>query len=1140
MVKTRKVDVVLNGENGEVVFQKLGFEVPEFWSDRAALIAANKYAMDNEFSVLQIIDRVVNQIYAWGLEQKYKIDKNFKQDLKDILVNQRAAFNSPVWFNIGADTGVNQASACFIVPVEDTMESILQHNTIEGLIFRGGSGAGCNVSKLRAEGEKLSNKGVSSGPLSFMKMWDATAGVIKSGGKNRRSSKLICMDVDHPDIMDFIECKKKEEEKAKALINKGVSIDEAYATVAFQNANHSIRASDAFMKAIENGLDKWALYNRRTKDPHSFVNPKDVLRKAAEVAWEIGDPGIQFDDAMNRDNPVPNTDSINSTNPCFAGDMQILTDEGYKTFESLEGTEPNIISPITREPVKSKVWCSGVKPVCEVSFHWKIGLNKIKCTEDHIFKLSDGSECAARDLRGKRIKPFYLPRNIEMSDALLAGYLQVRGGLEGLFSSSSQGIGVYFNGKEDNVPDILGVKAEDFGEDKHIWWSKYAHRAASAYKLSHENLSNRFLPDCICSGEVSNKEMNDFLCGIFSAEGSVVANTRIMVKITSEKAANQLKEVLKTFYGIESYIMEGTTNIRRWDNGEYKNIPVFELNIHRFEHLLIFAEKIGFIHGSKTEQLVYTIDERSPAVVKVAPLGEQKVYDFTEEVYHWGVVEGFVVHNCSEFSAIDNSSCNLCSLNLMKYWNKELLSFDWGLFKSDISILITSMDILVDAADYPTSEIAEVTKRTRPLGLGFTNLGALLMVRGFPYGSEPARAFAGEITRKMTLYAYEKSIELATQLGSFAEFSKNIDENVELAKRLTEAYLPIKEKGLRNSQVTLLAPCGTISFFMDADSTGIEPLFALKTLKKLSGGGVIESDYDCVKQAINLLKISDISDEEIVNQNPELFATANDISWQAHIDMMAACQKHLNGSISKTVNLPSTCKVEDVEAAYIYAWKAGLKAVAIYRDGSKAIQPMNNASSKEKEEAPKQDSFWINPPSRLKPEQTRKALTHKINISGNEAYLTVGLYGDGSPCELFLRFSKAGSMISGVMDGFATSISLGLQYGVPLEKLIEKFKHTKFEPSGLTDNAKIPMTSSFMDYIAKWLELEFLVDKNDDDDDDDDDYEELEDSIMNLSAKDFTPEAHLDGESCPVCGSLTKIVGRCKLCSNCGFSGGCS
>lgn len=825
MVETRKVDAQILDPDGNPVFQKKDFEVPKGWSDMAANIVASKYATDEENSVVEIIDRVVNQITAWGFSQGYFDSINtgsgdsdkFRESLKDILIDQRAAFNSPVWFNCGVPENNNQMSACFIFPVEDNMEDILQHTVREGMVFKAGSGAGVNVSKLRAKGEKLSNKGEASGPVSFMRTWDACAGSVKSGGKTRRSAKLVCMDVDHPDIVEFIECKGEEEKKAKILMDAGIDRDEAYSSVFFQNANHSIRVSDDFMYAVDENKD-WDLTARGTGETLRRVRARTIMDRLAEEAWGTGDPGIQFNDAMNKDNPVPSMGPINSTNPC------------------------------------------------------------------------------------------------------------------------------------------------------------------------------------------------------------------------------------------------------------------------------------------------------------------------------------------SEFSAVDNSSCNLASLNLVKYHSPD--GFKYSQFEDDIDVLITAMDILIDAADYPTPEVREVTTKTRPLGLGFSNLGAYLMINGIPYDSEEGREVAAEITKNMTTFAYLRSVELGEKLGSYEAFEPDKIVASTIAKRLTESDFVATEiltRGLRNSQLTLLAPTGTISFMMDCDTTGIEPLFALKTYKQLAGGGILEIVPKCVMDSLekhntnwaqydDTCPAADKFIETLPSEKQDVFKTANEINPIDHIRMMAACQKHLNGAISKTVNMPATANVASVKAVYRIAWEEGLKAIAIYRDGSKGHQPLAAAKEEEPEvkpdSVPKQSEQWS--AVRRKLPETREAVTHAFNIGGFEGYLNVGMYDDGEPGEIFINMQKQGSTINGLMDCFAILLSFALQYGVPLEKLVAKFRGTRFEPAGFTTSQAIPMTTSIMDYVFRWLHLEFL-----DEEEIDEDTTQALTSIIPQEAPPMEP-VDASGPICQDCGHPTVLEGRCYRCTNCMTTTGCS
>lgn len=963
-MKTRKVDVKLTDPEGKIIFEKKQFEIPESWSDRAALICASKYAMSDENSALDIIDRIANQITKWGIEQGYFKDDEydipqiedclhdtihcsncsskcaekytdwgeFRENLRDILTNQRAAFNSPVWFNVGADTKTNQASACFILPIEDDMNDILDHSKREGMIFAGGSGVGINISKLRAEGESLSGGGTASGPISFNKGYDAMAGTIKSGGKNRRSARLVCMDIDHPDIIKFIECKVKEERKAKILIAGGIDPTEAYETVAFQNANHSVRITDEFMECVKND-GSWYCHPRKKIEGGLYLyKAKDIFNKIAETAWETGDPGLQFHDRTNLDNPVSSLGEITGSNPCLAGETLLHTKNGLQRIDTLINKDFAILCHDGKFRIAT-AFPNGKKKIYKVTLS---SGNELFCTEDH------------RLLSSRKNMSFVVANSIDSKVEL---------------------------------------------------------------------------------GFIQNKPCN-----------------------------------------------------------------------------------------TTVEELQYLC---RPYIKSIEFVRKDTVYDFTEPVTHTGVVNGIVVHNCGEYVAIENSSCNLASLNLVKYL-KEHNIINEDLLQDDIQVLVTAMDILIEGADYPTEKIKETTIATRPLGLGFSNLGALLVLMGIPYDSNRARNIAKDITRNMTTWAYEQSIKLAKQLGSFEAFEENKDTCADIAARLTDTedddiWQDMKEHGLRNSQLTLLAPTGTISFLMDCDTTGIEPLFSLKATKTMSDGSIMEIVPECVEDATaNGMG------------NVEVLKTANEISWKGHIDMMAACQQHLNGAISKTINMPSDCTVEDVKEAYTYAWKSGVKSITIYRDGSKNMQPLTHTDNKTKESTEPNLNEWQAARRKL-PKTRYEGRTHKFDIAGFKGYITVNVYENGLPGEIFIIGSKFGSTTLGLLNAFATAISLAMQHGVPLEHLIEKFSNTRFDPQGFTNDPDIRGCSSIIDYVFKWLALEFL---------DEDTYNTnvLEEDNKIQQIDNLT----LDGNMCMKCGGMTQKNGSCFVCTTCGATTGCS
>ncbi|HUI31444.1 MAG TPA: vitamin B12-dependent ribonucleotide reductase [Candidatus Acidoferrales bacterium] len=863
----------ISNEKGETIFQQENVEVPDFWSMTAANVVVSKYfhgqlgTPERETSVKQLVDRVAKTFTKWGIKGGYFASKEdasiFYDELTYLLVNQYVSFNSPVWFNVGIEEKP-QCSACFINSVKDTMESILDLAKTEGMLFKWGSGTGTNFSTLRSSKEKLSGGGTASGPVSFLRGFDSFAGVIKSGGKTRRAAKMVILNADHPDILEFIRSKSDEEKKAWTLIEAGYDPGfnvqgGAYDSVQFQNANHSVRASDDFMRAVLEDKE-WVTKNVRDGKPAGTYKARHMMHEIADAAWISGDPGMQFHTTVNNWHTSPNTSPINASNPC------------------------------------------------------------------------------------------------------------------------------------------------------------------------------------------------------------------------------------------------------------------------------------------------------------------------------------------SEYMFLDDSACNLASLNLMKFRNADG-SFDVDSFMHAVEIVITAQEIIVGNASYPTKAIEKNSVAFRPLGIGYANLGALLMSLGLPYDSEEGRTYAGAITALMTGEGYRQSALIAKTIGSFDGYEVNrepmlgvirkhrahVDKVnselmpkylVESARKVWDDALTIgKEYGYRNSQISVLAPTGTIGFMMDCDTTGVEPDIALVKYKKLVGGGYLKIVNNTVPLALKTLGYSERQIDEIIkyidaNETIEgaphlkdnhlpvfdcAFKAINgtrSIHYMGHIKMMSAVQPFISGAISKTVNLPADATVEDIEQAYIEAWKLGLKAIAVYRDGSKRTQPLStkkdegNATHAEKE-APRV--------SRHRLPDERKAITHKFSISGHEGYITVGLYEDGAPGEIFITMSKEGSTISGLMDGFATAISLALQYGVPLKVLVDKFSHMRFEPSGFTNSKEVPIAKSVLDYIFRWMGLKFLPRE-------DQPASVIMDSISGESKTDQKTQFNIsleqtekkvfkeqsDAPPCHECGSIMIRNGACYKCLNCGSTSGCS
>lgn len=899
----KRDSVIMNPMTGKPVFEQKDVEFPEGWSLNAINIVAQKYfcgtpgTAERESSLKQLIDRVVDTVTRHGQQEGYfeseSEAEDFREELKYILATQRAAFNSPVWFNIGAPDRAQQASACFILGVEDTMQSILNWYTEEGMIFKGGSGSGINLSSIRSSAEKLGKSaGTASGPLSFMRGADASAGAIKSGGKTRRAAKMVILNADHPDVEEFIWCKAIEERKARALQEAGfdMSLDGKDShSIQYQNANNSVRVTDEFMQAVIDDAD-WDLKAVTTGKTVRTIKARDLFRQFAEAAWECADPGMQFDTTANRWHTTPNAGRINGSNPC------------------------------------------------------------------------------------------------------------------------------------------------------------------------------------------------------------------------------------------------------------------------------------------------------------------------------------------SEYMHLDNSACNLASINLLKYLRDDN-TFDIKAFKHTVELVFTAQEILVGYSSYPTESITKNAKAYRELGLGYANLGALLMAQGLPYDSDEGRAQAAAITALMTGHAYATSAKIAQRVGPFAGFHKdkegmtnvlkmhreavnNIDASLVSEELLSAAASAWDEAvelgklyGVRNSQASVLAPTGTIGLMMDCDTTGIEPDLGLVKVKKLVGGGTMSIVNQTVPRALKVLGYTKSQIDDIVNyidvektiigaphlkpSDVDVFACSmgdNSIHYLGHVKMMSAVQPFISGAISKTVNMPEHVTVEDIEQLHIDAWRMGLKAVAIYRDNCKVAQPLAMAKKEGAEEKTPaaasvsnlNDRIIVKGAVRREMPKVRTARTFSFKVAGSKGYVTVGEFEDGTPGEVFIRLAKQGSTLAGVMDALAISVSYGLQYGVPLKSYVHALTSMSFAPSGITDDTEIRTATSVVDYIFKRLALDYLPF-------DDrlelglasiDDMPELQTSLLEeevkavdddvKQAEEVLIEAIKPSEAvsgavsrkevktdqtaplCYSCGNQTQRSGSCYVCTSCGSTTGCS
>ncbi|MCU4184099.1 vitamin B12-dependent ribonucleotide reductase [Acidiferrimicrobium sp. IK] len=902
---------------GAVAFEQLGVEVPSTWSVNATNILAQKYfrgtmgTAERESSLKQVADRVVDTITAWGRKDGYFVDDTeaeiFADELKYLIIHQKAAFNSPVWFNIGVKGVPQQGSACFILAVEDSMDSILNWYKEEGVIFKGGSGAGVNLSKIRSSHEGLRGGGTASGPVSFMRGADASAGTIKSGGKTRRAAKMVILDVDHPDVEDFIWCKTIEERKARALSDAGFDMDldgKDSHSIQYQNANNSVRVTDEFMQAVVEDGD-WGLKAVTTGEVVKTIRARDLFRQIAKAAWECADPGMQFDTTINRWHTAPNHGRINGSNPC------------------------------------------------------------------------------------------------------------------------------------------------------------------------------------------------------------------------------------------------------------------------------------------------------------------------------------------SEYMHVDNSACNLASLNLLTFLESDG-GFDVDGFRAATEVIFTAQEIIVGNADYPTEKIAENSRRFRQLGIGYANLGALLMAQGLPYDSDEGRAWAGAITALLTGHSYATSARTAARMGPFAGFTQNRDAMLGVLRMHRDAAASIDEElvppellsaaqeawdqavetaeqyGVRNAQASVLAPTGTIGLLMDCDTTGVEPDLGLVKMKKLVGGGTMSIVNQTVPRALRRLgygeaQIADIiayiDEHKSILGAPHLTAAHlpvfacsmgdNTIHYKGHIHMMAAVQPFISGAISKTVNVPESVTVEEVEQLHIEAWQLGLKAIAMYRDNCKVAQPLATAkkavadpalSDGEHHDAElaikvaelekaleRQTTVVVKQPIRERMPRRRMSSTFAFRVADCEGFVTVGEYEDGRPGEVFMKVAKQGSTLAGIMDAFAISVSLGLQHGVPLATYVKKYTNMRFEPAGMTDDPDLRIASSLVDYIFRRLAVDYLPAA-----------ERAELGVLtsaertqptlpgidetvtpNLSSTDVTPvedidetpappataivpaplavaPAQSDAPYCGQCGVQMQRAGSCHACPSCGTTSGCS
>ena len=1313
------------------VFEQTDVEFPASWSQNATNIVAQKYfrgqigSPTRERSVKQMISRVAGTIADWGRERGYFASPEdgdaFEAELTYILLHQMAAFNSPVWFNVGFEESP-QASACFILSVEDSMDSILDWNTKEGNIFRGGSGSGINLSNIRASMEPLAKGGTASGPVSFMRGADSWAGTIKSGGKTRRAAKMVVLDVDHPDIREFIWCKAKEEDKARALAAAGfdMSLDgDGMKSIQYQNANNSVRLTDEFLQAVESD-GEWRLTARTTGEPVGEpISARELMHEIADAAWRCADPGVQYDTTINQWHTDPNSGRINASNPCFPADARVHTTKGLMPIGELvtRGERGEDIRVYTHRATADEAGFgvtatrpirfmrNGVKPILRLRF---ANGQDLRCTPNHrVWTINRGyvraDELTARDrvllndsatpaiaaawelpVKSRALaKSFARGASVvyqELPDTWSEGLGELTGHLVGDGSLTPVQVNFVYGGDDiaDGLADshegmlrelVGGVSRQEManGTVQLRVGSEAVRDFFRSLGVSSARAHEKRVPAAVYAAPVEVQA--SFLRGLFGADGCVSrvesggkANRYVGLGSRSEALLKDVQRMLNAF-GVRgrvyrtaeagkpsfTYTRADGTTVR------YESREGFDLRISGSD-MERFATQIGFSTSRKQAAVEALLAETTRYRTKPGTRlmareddGQEEVYNLTEPLHHSYIVDGVVVANCSEYMHVDDSACNLASLNLMKFRRPDG-TFDVPRFEHAVDIVFLAQEIIVGPSSYPTEKIGENARKFRQLGMGYANLGAYLMANGLPYDSDGGRATAAAITALMTGRGYLQSARVAAAIGPYEAYAANREAHNGVMRMHRDAAMAIPDAatgdmallssaretwneavaegelyGYRNAQATVLAPTGTISFLMDCDTTGVEPDFSLVKFKSLVGGGSMTIVNGTVPLALRELGYADDAIEAIVahidangtiigapglqDEHLPVFDVAvgeRAISHMGHIKMMGAVQPFISGAISKTVNLPASATVEDIMDAYMQAWRLGIKALAIYRDGSKNIQVLNTDASKDsstKDEQPvvvagvseeevearvaaavaaaetrvrdelaavarKTDAE----PKRKRMPRERQSITHKFFLGGHEGYITAGMYEDGTVGEIFLTdVGKEGSTLRGMMNSFATAISIALQYGVPLETLVEKFAYMRFDPEGITQNPEIPFAKSLPDYIMRWLASRFL---------DVDHQEELGILTPAVRARKASHEAdpanRMDtagpapgtnggslpptaaltekppvrpagvakpdvgvGVICDQCGGIMQRTGSCYTCSSCGNNTGC-
>jgi ribonucleoside-diphosphate reductase alpha chain len=1275
----------ISNPDGSTVFELKDIEVPRSWSQLATDIAASKYfrkagvpGTGHETTARQTVTRVARSIRRSAEEQGgYFADvedaDTFEAELTYMLVNQIGAFNSPVWFNCGLaqEYGITgravgnwqwnlkagkveespdsytrpQLSACFIQSVSDDLMDMADLVKREMRIFKFGSGTGTNFSRIRSEGEKLSSGGTSSGLMSFLEIYDKSAGAIKSGGTTRRAAKMVCLDMDHPDIERFIDWKMNEERKAQVLIEHGgLPADfngEAYHTVSGQNSNNSIRVSDEFMKAVEaDGTfeTKWRTSGKTARAHRA----RDLWDKVARAAWSCADPGVQYDSTINRWHTCPNTDKIHASNPCVTGDTLVATLEGLVRIDSLVGASHEIIAGDGRPARIAPAFRTGTKPV--FLLRTSSGYT-LRLTADHRVRTLNRGDVPALELTRDDVlqlvpSPFgreHLPAELAEAVGLAVGDGCVSQGILTIALSPEErpvleSVCALVNSLKPNRPVSV---TETEGTVRIATAAREVVDAVVRWAVLDGGSPNKVLKDQVF--RLDRPSAAALLRGLFTSDGTVANSGEkshyVALDSTSLELVRQVQRLLLSF-GIKAKIYENRRALTQTScllpdgKGGRKEYPVLQthsLRISRSSRLL-FEKEIGFWPGSekarRLEDLNRSVeayaDRLEDEVESLVPLGSEDVYDLTEPRTQHFVANGIVVHNCSEYMFLDDSACNLASLNLTKFLSPEGM-FDVERYRHACEVFITAQEIIVDFASYPNRTIGQNSHDYRPLGLGYANLGTLLMLLGIPYDSDRGRGIAAALTAIMCGRAYRQSAEVARTKGPFPGFEKNREPALKVMRMHRDAAYAVRPEdcpqyllkaakedwddvvalgevyGLRNAQATVLAPTGTIGLLMDCDTTGVEPDFALVKFKKLAGGGYFKIVNESVPEALRRLGYTKEQSREIVEyvmgtntlrcaapvcvqaleergltaeelarveaQLPRVFELgqafgafvlgeaalkrlgfrpdddvlrrlgfteaeidrSNDvicgrmtvegaphlreehlaifdcankcgkhgrrfIHWMGHVRMMSAVQPFISGAISKTINMPAETTVAEIQEAYLESWKLGLKAVALYRDGCKASQPLSTKTEKKEKKdellqgqlLPATVANPVSPTSagqglkRYRLPKKRAGFTQEARIGGHKVYLRTGEYEDGTLGEMFIDMHKEGAAFRSMMNCFAIAVSLGLQYGVPLKEFVDVFTFTRFEPQGMVDHPNIKQATSVVDYLFRVLALEYL------------------------------------------------------------------